>query len=95
MAYDLVDIVFYNIFQIIIPMEGAASVQVGPDVNSKEIVGQILNLLERYPEITMKDLSEELKVTTGKVRHYIDMLKKSGLLEHEGSTKKGRWIVYK
>lgn len=43
----------------------------------------------------MKDLSEELKVTTGKVRYYIDMLKKSGLLEHEGSTKKGRWIVYK
>jgi ATP-dependent DNA helicase RecG len=99
-----------NIFRIIIPMEGTAGLQVGPNVNSKEtakkqqrnskennkeIAEQILDLLKRDPEITMKDLSEELKVTPGKIRYYIDILKKSGLLEREGSTKKGRWIVCK
>jgi predicted HTH transcriptional regulator len=63
--------------------------------NNKEIAEQILDLLKRDPEITMKDLSEELKVTPGKIRYYIDILKESGLLEREGSTKKGRWIVCK
>lgn len=99
-----------NIFEILIPMENVADLQIGPDnadkennkennkenskENSKEIVADILNILEKHPEISMKEISCKLNVTTGKVRYYIDMLKKAKMVEHKGSTKKGKWIVH-
>ena len=63
--------------------------------NNKEILADVLDILEEHPEISMKKISNELNVTTGKVRYYIDILKKSGMIEHKGSTKKGKWIVHK
>lgn len=80
-------------------MGNVAGLQIGPDnaekENSKEILADILKILEKHPEISMKKISSELNVTTGRVRYYVDMLKKSGMIEHKGSTKKGKWIVHK
>lgn len=88
-----------NIFEIVIPMGNVASLQVGPDETNKETnketADRIVDILETKPEISVNEIAEILKISVGGVRYHINKMKKSGLIEHTGSTKKGKWIVYK
>ena len=92
-----------NIFEIMIPMENVAEMQVGPrgtqeletsKETSKETAGRIIDILCRKPEISIKGIAEELELSISGVRYHIDYLKKEGTIEHIGSTKKGKWIVH-
>lgn len=63
-----------NIFEIIIPMSKVASLQIGPERNSKEnskennkeINGKIIDILLSKPELSVKEIASILNTTTGK-----------------------------
>lgn len=96
-----------NIFEIIIPMENTAPLQVGPNYTSKEtneetsketnkeIPEKIIGIMGEKPAITVKEIASRLKISDGGVRYHINKMKKEGIIEHIGSTKKGKWIIYK
>lgn len=99
-----------NIFKIVIPMENAAVLQVGPESmnketnketvetnkeTNKEISERILDIMRKTPEISVKETAQILDISVGGVRYHINKMKKSGLIRHIGSTKKGKWIIYK
>ena len=88
-----------NIFEIVIPMDNVATLQVGPEETNKEtnkeISNRIINMMEEKPEIVINEVAEILKMSIGGVRYHINKMKKAGMIEHIGSTKKGRWIVHK
>lgn len=88
-----------NIFEIVIPMGNVAEMQVGPSgtqelETSKETMDRIVDILRRKLEISIKGIAEELKMSVSGVRYHIDNFKKEGIIEHTGSTKKGKWIVH-
>ena len=89
-----------NVFKITIPLENVAELQVGPGgskenskENSKEITDKIIAVLREKPEVSIKEISKTLEISTGSVRHHIEKLKKRNMIEHTGSTKKGKWII--
>ncbi len=94
-----------NIFQITIPMENVAGLQVGPEETNKEtnketIVSKttsdkIIEILGKKPEIAVKEIAGMLGMSSGGVRYHINKMKKAGIIGHVGSTKKGKWIVHK
>ncbi len=51
--------------------------------------------MEEKPEIVINEVAEILKMSIGGVRYHINKMKKAGMIEHIGSTKKGRWIVHR
>ena len=87
-----------NIFEILIPIGNVAELQVGPETNketNKETADKIIDILETRPEIAVKKIAEILNLSVGGVRYHINKMKKDGIIEHIGSTKKGKWIVHK
>lgn len=131
-----------NIFEILIPMDNVAELQVGPEETSiesektdketnkenkktsiesektgketskenektnketsieskktsKETDSKIFDILESKPEITVRKIAEVLNMSVSGVRYHIEKMKKAGIIEHIGSTKKGKWIVHK
>lgn len=51
--------------------------------------------MEVRPEMAVREIAEKLGLSASGVRYHINKMKKSGMLEHIGSTKKGKWIVHK
>lgn len=84
-----------NIFEIVIPMGNVAKLQVGPEETSKEICNRIIGILEIRPEIAVREVAKIMGMSVSGARYHIDKMKKTGMIEHIGSTKKGRWIVHK
>lgn len=100
-----------NIFEIVIPMENVATLQVGPgntnkETNkktgketsketNKETSERIIDIMRETPKISVKEIAQILDISVGGVRYHINKMKESGLIEHIGSTKKGKWIIYK
>ena len=127
-----------NIFEILIPMDNVAELQVGPEETSiesektdketnkenkktsiesektdketkktnketskeskktgKEADNRIFDILESKPEITVRMIAEVLNMSVSGVRYHIEKMKKAGMIEHVGSTKRGKWIVHK
>lgn len=55
---------------------------------------RIIILLRENPEITRKELSQKLNLTTDGMKYHLTKLRKQGRIIHEGATKAGRWIVF-
>lgn len=53
----------------------------------------ILNLLENNPTMTQTMLMDRLKLSRKQVQRAIKELQEQGILEREGSNRKGKWIV--
>lgn len=62
---------------------------------SKEICNGIIAILEIRPEITVREVAKVMGISVSGARYHIDKMKKNGMIEHIGSTKKGKWIVHK
>lgn len=62
--------------------------------SSMEMQRKIIDILCAEPELSVERVAKRLSVTNGTVRYYIEILKQAGILEHVGSTKKGRWIIH-
>lgn len=58
-----------------------------------ESVERILSLMREKPAITVKTIAQQLELSVGGVRYHINKLKKDGIVEHIGSSKKGTWVM--
>lgn len=56
---------------------------------------EILNLIKASPTITGKQMSEMLSVSQRTIERDISLLKKMGILKHEGKDNDGIWIIKK
>ena len=53
----------------------------------------IITLMRQIPTITAVQLAENLDVSSRTIENEIKQLRKSGIIERQGATKDGRWIV--
>ena len=58
-----------------------------------ELQQNILALLSKNSEIKTQAVADALGLSRRKVEYHIDKLKKSGVVEREGSKKSGQWII--
>ena len=54
---------------------------------------KILNLIRENPSITQAELKEKLQVSIVTVKRLMANLQKRGLIERQGSSRKGEWII--
>ena len=54
---------------------------------------KILNLIKESPTITGKQMSETLSVSQRTIERDLSLLKKMGILKHEGKDNAGKWIA--
>ena len=54
---------------------------------------RIIRILIEKPDANRKDLAQLLGITSDSVNYRLDKLKESGRIEHQGSTKAGKWVV--
>ena len=94
-----------NIFQIVIPMESVADLQVGPD-NVKKVTEkviekvtekeqEVLALLLENANYTMPQLAEKLKISRKTIAVRLKSLKEKNVIERVGSDRKGYWKINK
>lgn len=86
-----------SIFEIVFPVSGVADLTVGPSETdketNKEIADKMIDIMKETPEISVKEIADILNISVGGVRYHINKMKKSGIIEHQGATKKGMWVV--
>ena len=58
-----------------------------------EIELGIVSLMKKDTTVTITEISKELAVNSNTLRYYISKLKKMNIIEREGSSQKGYWIV--
>ena len=56
---------------------------------------RILVLLMERPEITRRELAQKIAISPDSVKYRLEKMKASGCIEHQGSTKAGKWVVLK
>ena len=54
---------------------------------------KIVELLKANPSLTRKDLAIVLNVSEDGIKYHLNTLKNKGIIQHQGSTKSGYWIV--
>lgn len=54
---------------------------------------KVLNLIKENPSITQAELREKLQVSIVTVKRLMADLQKRGLIERQGSSRKGKWII--
>jgi ATP-dependent DNA helicase RecG len=65
----------------------------GSGKNLDDSSNKILILIQKTPTLTIRELSEELDISTRAVEKHINSLKKAGKLKRMGSRKEGWWKV--
>ncbi len=61
--------------------------------NHNAIQDRILKLIKENPQITIAKISESLAITNDSARYHVKKMKKNGVIEHCGSTKRGYWKI--
>lgn len=54
---------------------------------------KVLNLIRENPSITQAELKEKLQVSIVTVKRLMADLQKRGVIERQGSSRKGKWII--
>ena len=74
-----------------------SSIIASGDENGNDIGddNRVLNLLEKYPEITAKKMSEQLSMSPRKISRIIKRLRENGTIIRIGSDRKGSWEIRK
>ena len=49
---------------------------------------------EEQPTITVKKIADQMRLSVAGVRYHINKMKKDGLVEHVGPSKKGTWLLH-
>ena len=56
-------------------------------------INRILTLILDNPEITQKDLCEQMSLSIRTVKRIVSDLQKNNIIKREGSSRKGKWII--
>ncbi len=54
---------------------------------------KILRLIQENPDITQRELIEELQISLRTIKRLMADLQKRGVIERQGSNRKGKWII--
>ncbi|WP_158582660.1 RNA-binding domain-containing protein [Odoribacter sp. AF15-53] len=54
---------------------------------------RLLDLIQKNPTITRQQLADHIGLTIAGVKYHLAKMSANGLIKHEGSTKKGYWII--
>lgn len=54
---------------------------------------KIVEFIMEDPGITQKEIAQKMEMSKNGIRYAMDKLKDKGILEREGATKRGKWIV--
>ncbi len=54
---------------------------------------KIVEFIMEDPGITQKEIAQKIGMSKNGIRYAMDKLKKRGILEREGTTKRGKWII--
>ena len=88
---ELID--FDGDFRVNMYRKRDANTETNTETNT-ENVGRIIRLMGEQPSITVKMIAQQLGLSVGGVRYHINKLKKDGVVEHIGSSKKGTWVIH-
>ena len=82
-------------FVTVFPRKGIPDRKYGETVEKTRVKTRekILRILKKRPEITIKELAEEIGLSSKGVEWNIRKLKEEGVLERVGPAKGGRWVV--
>ena len=50
--------------------------------------------MREQPMITVKKIADQMRLSVAGVRYHINKMKKDGLVEHVGPSKKGTWLLH-
>jgi len=91
-----------DVFRIIIPLNEEYSLE-SKSQNSKEVFFcgvccssdeiAVINILQHNPSVLQQEIADTLGKSIRTIQMIITKLKNKGLVEHEGSRKKGKWAV--
>jgi len=56
---------------------------------------EIIKIIAESPHISAKEMAEKLNLTIDGVRYHLTKMRKAGLIQYEGSTKLGQWVIMK
>ena len=56
---------------------------------------EIIKIIAENPHISAKEMAEKLNLTIDGVRYHLTKMRKAGLIQYEGSTKLGQWVIMK
>ena len=59
-----------------------------------ETATRILEIMREQPTITVKKIADQMRLSLAGVRYHINKMKKDGLVEHVGPSKKGTWLLH-
>lgn len=81
-----------DVFKLIIPLY-AQGETVNETVNETQKI--LLNAIKKNPQITWEDMKHLTGKSRATVARHISALKEVGLIDRQGSDKKGYWIIRK
>lgn len=70
-------------------------INVGIHGTDTEKADKIIEIMREQPAVTVKKIAEQIGLSISGVRYHVNKLKKDGIVEHIGSSKKGRWVIHK
>ena len=93
--YDCFFLTMWNMnYGVVADVEvGNGDTQEKTKENRNAIQDRILKLIKENPQITIAKISESLAITNDSARYHVKKMKKNGLIEHCGSTKRGYWKI--
>ena len=60
-----------------------------------QFLTKILDLIGEKPSITGKEMADKLGIKEDAVKYRLNKLRSLGIIEHQGSTKAGVWVITK
>jgi ATP-dependent DNA helicase RecG len=60
---------------------------------SKKVEHQLVDLIRKNSQISVKDLSKLVELSIGGVRYHLEDLKKKGILKRIGPDRGGHWEI--
>jgi len=67
----------------------------GKNVGGKsiELSRKIIGVISTEPTLKIREIAKSLGVTSRTIERHIKSLRETGIIEHQGATKAGKWVV--
>lgn len=75
------------------PNKSPTKTQETHNKSPRNIANEILNEIQKSPQISRKELAKRLHRTEDSIRYYLRKMVNDKIIQHEGSTKAGKWII--
>ena len=91
-----------DVFRIVVPLDDSyldegSTLNLQDDIQTddlnKPLDIKIMDVMQKNPTITQKEIAGLLQVNTNTLKYRILRLRKAGKIERVGSPQKGQWIV--